>query len=181
MLRLALTRSSPFKPSFYSLLSTHYSTSSPLVSVERHSPSIAIVKLQSPPVNALNYSILSQLNEAVTTLEADKSVRGFLLCSSFPNVFSGGIDLPVFLSPRDELEKFWGEFQKAFYTIYSSRLISVCAINGSAPAGGTIFALACHFRVMASHHPQTVIILLLFYYFKLFYFTLNRTNFFFFF
>lgn len=111
--------------------------------------------LNAPPVNALTPELMKELRKEIEKVEADHTVRGLVLASSSKNCFSAGVHLPTFLLPREQLEAFWEDFQAVYLHIFSSRLISVAAINGHSPAGGCILAMACNQRVMlASSDPQ---------------------------
>lgn len=69
------------------------------------------------------------------------------LLGSIPKFFSVGIDLDMFDRPKDEFTAFFDNIFEVFYTLYSSPLVSVAAIRGHAPAGGTVLALSCNYRV----------------------------------
>jgi Delta3-Delta2-enoyl-CoA isomerase len=71
------------------------------------------------------------------------------LTSGVPKIFSAGLDLREFYKPKIEnFQEFWEAFQDLTLTIYKSRLTSIAAINGAAPAGGCILSMACDYRIM---------------------------------
>lgn len=117
------------------------------------SGSVATLTLNRPPVNSLNL----ELNEAISRGLRDvrrnhPSARALLLNSSNPRILSAGLDLHVLYDPssRESLETFWRSFQQVFLDLYSYRLATVAAIEGHAPAGGCMLAMACDHRVMSS-------------------------------
>lgn len=48
-----------------------------------------------------------------------------------------------------EFEDFWRAFEAMYLTIFLSALPTVVALNGAAPAGGTLLALVCDYRMVA--------------------------------
>jgi enoyl-CoA hydratase len=55
---------------------------------------LAVVTLDSPPLNALDAPLLSQLSVALETLRADRDVRVIVLSSAGRKAFAVGLDVP---------------------------------------------------------------------------------------
>lgn len=109
---------------------------------------IATVTMQRPPVNGLNYDLLKDLSETLSTLE-DNRTRGMILTSSSPTVFSAGLDIMEMYKPdKDRVRAFWGALQDTWLRLYGSSFPTVAAINGHSPAGGCLLAMSCEYRVM---------------------------------
>ncbi len=109
---------------------------------------IATVRLQRPPANAINGALLAELIAALDALEAS-DVDGFLLVGR-PGLFSAGLDLPALLQlDRDGMADFWRAFSATFLRLWRTELCMVAAIEGHAPAGGTVLCLAADHRVIA--------------------------------
>lgn len=137
-----------------SKLSSDYSTSpSPYqyLTIEADDKEgIATLSLGKKPVNNLNLEFLTEINIAFEKLETDKNIRGVIITSSLPNVFSAGLDLKELHQPKKErLETFWRAFQDVAVQIYGSSLAVVAAINGASPAGCMAITLASDYRVQA--------------------------------
>jgi len=110
---------------------------------------IGTVTMSSPPVNSISLefmeSFISNLDEAVK----NPACKGLILTSGVPRVFSGGLDITTMYNPVEEKARlFWYTFQRLWMDLYLSPIPTVAAINGAAPAGGTILACACDYRVM---------------------------------
>jgi len=106
------------------------------------------LRMNRPPVNAMDGELLSALREAVRAAP-DDGCRAIVL-SGREKVFSAGLDLPTLLElDDDEMEDFVDTFFDAMDTVVSSPIPTAAAITGHAPAGGAVFATFCDWRVMA--------------------------------
>ncbi|OYU16882.1 MAG: 3-hydroxyacyl-CoA dehydrogenase [Rhodobacteraceae bacterium PARR1] len=102
---------------------------------------IAIVTVDNPPVNALGQALRQGLWDAVSTLDADASVRAVvLICAG--RTFIAGADVTEFGKPPvppnlpDLVDRIEGAVKPW-----------VAAIHGSALGGGFEVAMGCQFRV----------------------------------
>ena len=106
------------------------------------------LKLDRPPVNALNRALLEPLREAI--LAAPTGGAEGLVLSGGDKVFSAGLDVPELMTlGRDALEASWRSFFGVCEALARSPIPSVAAIGGHSPAGGAVIALFCDYRVMA--------------------------------
>ena len=106
------------------------------------------IRLNRPPANALTVELLLALREAIEAASGDGT--GALILSGAPGRFSGGLDVPLLLNlDRAEMAKVWQSLYSLLQTIAESPIPIVAAITGHAPAGGTVLALFCDWRVMA--------------------------------
>jgi enoyl-CoA hydratase/carnithine racemase len=82
-------------------------------------------------------------------LEEDNKVRGVVLTAK-PGVFSAGLDLPFLSSlPRNQFQDWFRDFTDCLSEMSNTRLTTVAAISGHAPAGGAVLALTTDYRIMA--------------------------------
>jgi 3,2-trans-enoyl-CoA isomerase len=73
-----------------------------------------------------------------------------VLCSSLEKIFCAGLDLTELYKPdADRLPKFWESFQQVYIDLYGSRLATVAAMGGHAPAAGCMLAMSCDYRIMS--------------------------------
>ncbi|KAI8501060.1 dodecenoyl-CoA isomerase [Branchiostoma belcheri] len=128
-----------------------YSTSSDVVLVSKDEESgIATVRMNNPPVNSLNPTLMVALRSCFEELEKDKTCRALILTSQKPKVFSAGLDiLQLYQKSPDHVAQFWEKVQDMWLALYGSRLITMAAINGHCPAAGCLLGLACDYRIMA--------------------------------
>jgi enoyl-CoA hydratase/carnithine racemase len=106
------------------------------------------LRLNRPPVNALTLELLLALRQAVEVAPTD-GVRALVL-SGAPGRFSAGLDVPLLLGlDRTAIAALWRELYVLLKTLASSPIPIVAAITGHAPAGGTVLALFCDWRVGA--------------------------------
>jgi Delta3-Delta2-enoyl-CoA isomerase len=106
------------------------------------------LRLNRPPVNALTSELLSGLQQAIAQAASD-GARAVILSGS-PGRFSAGLDVPLLLTLDEAgISKLWRELYATLEAIAKSPIPIVAAITGHAPAGGTVLALFCDWRVMA--------------------------------
>ncbi|KAJ3213820.1 dodecenoyl-CoA isomerase [Dinochytrium kinnereticum] len=126
----------------------------PGVTVSIDNLKIAHVRLNSPPVNALTGSLLSGIRKTVKSLP-NHGVKGMILGTSLNKCFSAGLDLRELLRKEGQSDKdfkdnffqYLGEFQETVRALVSTDLPTVAIVEGTAPAGGTVLALACDMRI----------------------------------
>src|SRR5262245_651685 len=102
---------------------------------------IAVISVNSPPVNALSQNVREGLQEAVTKALADDKVEAIVVrCDG--RTFIAGADIREFGRPRKPpgLKDFQPLMDGAKKPI-------VAAVHGTALGGGLEFAMMCHYRV----------------------------------
>ena len=121
--------------------------------IERQGP-VAVVRLQKARGNAIDSALVDDLLKAVAGITADKDIRGVLLASGHPKLFSPGLDL-VSLSAFDRpaMRQFMGRFAEMLWALYTLRRPVVAAVNGPAVAGGCVLALTADYRVLKRGAP----------------------------
>ena len=106
-----------------------------------HDGEIAVLTLNSPPVNALSATVRDGLKAAVDAAVADASVKAIvLICEG--KTFIAGADISEFGKPPKGTPLF--EVQAA---IEDAPKPVIAAIHGTALGGGLEVALVCHYRV----------------------------------
>ena len=107
------------------------------------------VRMARPPANALELSLVDGLHAALDACESDATVHGLLLTGN-PGMFSGGLDVvDLRARGRAEIKHFWARFGELMPRLFATRLVTIAAIEGHAPAGGCVLAMLCDHRVMA--------------------------------
>ena len=112
----------------------------------------AVFKLTRPAkLNSITKAILKGLFDCIDDLERDRA-RFLVVTAEGERAFCAGTDLgeSAKLSPEDRVAKNDGA-RALFVRLSKSPLLSVAAINGLAYGGGLELAMACTFRISASH------------------------------
>ncbi|XP_018554059.1 enoyl-CoA delta isomerase 1, mitochondrial isoform X3 [Lates calcarifer] len=133
-------------------------STTPKVKVEfDQSTGVAVMHMQSPPVNSLSLDFLTEFCINVEKLEMDKTCRGLIITSSQPKVFSAGLDImEMYGKSPERCGEFWRAVQEMWLKLYSSDMVTIAAINGSSPAGGCLMSLTCDYRIMADNPRYSI-------------------------
>lgn len=100
-------------------------------------------------LNALNDTVLDQLEEALHTLEGDQDARVVIVTGVGAKAFVAGADIEAIHWIPDEqaARQFAERGQRLFQRFQESPLIFMAAINGYALGGGLELAMALDFRI----------------------------------
>ncbi|XP_038548821.1 enoyl-CoA delta isomerase 1, mitochondrial [Micropterus salmoides] len=133
-------------------------STSPKIKVDfDQSTGVAVMQMQSPPVNSLSLDFLTEFCIGVEKLEMDKSCRGLIITSNQPKVFSAGLDImEMYGKSPERCGEFWRAVQEMWLKLYSSNLVTIAAINGSSPAGGCLMSITCDYRIMADNPRYSI-------------------------
>ena len=113
---------------------------SEVVKLERHDV-IAIVTVNSPPVNALSAAVRRGIFECVKSAAADPEVKAIVLtCAG--RTFIAGADITEFGKPPQP-----PGLAEVISELENCSKPTIAAIHGTALGGGLEVALGCHFRV----------------------------------
>jgi enoyl-CoA hydratase/carnithine racemase len=125
-----------------------------LVRVERDDPAaggegtVAIIRLDRPPVNAINRAMHGQLTAAAATVSADLDVRAVVLYGG-ARAFAAGADIKEMVDcPPDDITAYIASLSGAMDAVAAIRQPVIAAISRYALGGGCELALAADFRVI---------------------------------
>ncbi len=107
---------------------------------------VRILMLDRPPANAMEETLLTDLQHALADAKSDPRVRAIVLTGS-GSFFSAGFD---FRAPRrDETRAaaFYQLYRDAHVALLSFPKPTVAWVQGHAIAGGLVLALACDYRL----------------------------------
>jgi enoyl-CoA hydratase/carnithine racemase len=110
---------------------------------------LAVWRLDKARGNAIDESLVEELQQVCAEVEADGSVRGVLLASANPKLFCPGLDLVALVEfDRPRLERFMRSFARMLAALYGLSKPMLAAVSGHAVAGGCILALTADWRVL---------------------------------
>lgn len=109
---------------------------------------IRTIRMNRPPVNALNGELIAALAGAVEAAPAE-GARALILAGR-PGMFSAGLDVPALLQlDRPALSQVWRDFYRLMQGLAVSSIPTAAAVTGHSPAGGAVLGIFCDYRVMA--------------------------------
>jgi len=118
-----------------------------------HPDDIVELRLDRPPVNAINSDLVAALSEALDQAQR-RPVSGIIL-SGRTGLFSAGLDIPeLFELDREAVRAFWTSFVALLERIARSDVPVVAALTGHSPAGGTVLTLFADYRIQAEGDYQ---------------------------
>lgn len=117
---------------------------------------VRVLSLDRAPENALSVALLGELTAALAAAGGDPAVKGVVLASENPRLFSTGLDLAE-LSPEAGLgTKPFQALIGAHRALAGFPKPTVAAVNGLAVLGGWILALACDVRLFSEDAKATL-------------------------
>lgn len=103
-------------------------------------------------LNALNKTVMDELDDAVDTVYKDPAIQSAIITGSGNKAFIAGADISEFLAlTHEEGIDLSRKGQDIFFKIEQSHKPIVAAVNGFALGGGCELAMACHFRIAAEN------------------------------
>ncbi|TQN38033.1 enoyl-CoA hydratase [Blastococcus colisei] len=125
----------------------------PLVRVDRPSPGVAVLTVDSPPRNAFTRDVGAAFFAAFDPLDADLDVRCVVITGAGTAFLAGGdLKLQQSLKTRADDEAYVAHphsLSAAMLKVEQSRVPVIAAVNGDVAGGGLEFALACDIRLAA--------------------------------
>jgi len=107
----------------------------------------SVLTLNKAKVNSIDGPLLLAIQQQLKEVENDQNMRGVIF-TGLPGVYSAGFDL-IYLSKfnRDEMRSWFTLFNETLQMMCLTRLISITAISGHAPAGGAVLSLSSDYRI----------------------------------
>lgn len=116
------------------------------VVVDDRDGGVRVLRLERPPANAIDESLLVDLTAALDAARADDTVRAVVLTGA-GTFFGGGFDLSA---PRRDTRaalRLAVLYRDAHLALLSLPKPTLAMVNGHAIAGGLVMVLACDYRL----------------------------------
>jgi len=111
---------------------------------------VATLTLNREKVNALNETMIEQIESSLKILETNEAVKSIILTGQ-GKFFSFGFDIPEFLGySKDSFIRYLTKFTNLYTYLFLFPKPVVTALNGHTIAGGAMLASACDYRIMVS-------------------------------
>src|ERR1700682_4273800 len=104
---------------------------------------VAVISLDTPPLNGLNHGRRAGLVEGIDRASADAGVKAILFIGA-GKAFSSGADIREFNTPKATAEP---TLRSVIRIVETNAKPVIAAIGGICMGGGLELALGCHFRV----------------------------------
>lgn len=115
--------------------------------------SVLELRLDRPPVNALDGALIARLRQEVERAPAGGA--GAVVLSGSEGMFSAGLDVPALLKlDRADIVAVWSDFFGLMAALARSPVPTCAAVTGHSPAGGAVISIFCDYRVMADGEYQ---------------------------
>ena len=121
-----------------------------LTSLENNILTITINRTDK--LNALNKTMMAELEEALINIETDDSIKAVIITGSGQKAFVAGADISEFTGlSNEEGMDLARRGQNVFFKIENATKPIIAAVNGFALGGGCELAMACHFRIASGN------------------------------
>lgn len=119
------------------------------LSIKKIGDATIVITLNRPDKrNALNLELMENLYEMIETLQTHPEYRVLILTGE-GNTFCAGLDLQEATDPT-LVEKMAQHVARLLTTIYTSKLVTIAAVQGNAIAGGAGLVAACDCAVLSN-------------------------------
>jgi enoyl-CoA hydratase len=116
------------------------------IDLDKRDDGVCVLTLNSPPANALNEALLTDLTASLQQVREDDAVRALVLTGK-GEFFSAGFDFSVARRAAAEALQFHGLYQQSQLDLLTLPKPTVAMVQGHAVAGGLVMALACDTRL----------------------------------
>jgi len=106
----------------------------------------AVITLNRPPMNAINETLMRDLNAALSELGSDEAVRSLIITGAGDRIFCAGADLGSAFT--GDIAAFLRFGNSVIRRIERFPKPVIAAINGHALGGGCEIAMGCHIRIL---------------------------------
>lgn len=115
--------------------------------------SIAVLTINRPKaLNALNTETLNELNQVLTEIEADDSIKVVILTGAGNKAFVAGADISEMVNfTAAEGRAFGMRASEPFFKLQNMRQVTIAAVNGFALGGGCEISMACDIRIASDN------------------------------
>jgi cyclohexa-1,5-dienecarbonyl-CoA hydratase len=120
-------------------MATQAATKYSRISMEFDTP-VARVTLNNPPLNIIDISMMEELFNALTEIEARSDISVVIMSGS-QKAFSAGVDIAAHIP--DQIEQMLTKFHAVIRSIISSTKVSIAAVHGRCLGGGAELAMVC--------------------------------------
>lgn len=114
---------------------------------------VFVITINRPDkLNALNKTVLEELNDAMAHVYNEKNIKGVIITGAGEKAFVAGADISEFTEVKDNQgEMLAKKGQDVFFKIENCSKPVIAAVNGFALGGGCELAMACHFRLASTN------------------------------
>jgi enoyl-CoA hydratase/carnithine racemase len=110
---------------------------------------VGTIRLDRPPMNAIDGDVLRDLREAVKQAVLDQEVRAIVMWGG-EKVFAAGADIKMMAGMSSfEIKPVIGAMQDTFSMVEELPLVTIAAINGFCLGGGLELSMCADFRFAA--------------------------------
>ncbi len=112
------------------------------------SDGVCVLRLNSPPVNAITFSLLEELRSAIRRASSDEQAAGVVITGGERH-FSAGADVGIFreITRPEDAVRTSRLFQEALGEVEDAAKPVAAAVAGKLMGSALELAMACHFRV----------------------------------